>query len=152
MYFQGLSPFQSFGILVILLLLGLYIGVTITDIQETRDAETVEAVQISLQTSLSKGIALLELPPDDIQPANIVNAARSSFPKGVSVDPNYHLVIQKSGRQAQFDTTPTGDVILLSLKNFNRFHVENGRIVRSNKWQFTLPDLKINGPVAELAH
>lgn len=129
-----LNLLQKAGILGTLVLLLTYAGLFIWGIQETRDAKTVETVQVKLQTAVSKGMAALELPPSQIHPQNIINAAQSGFPKGVKVDPQYHMVLNPSGREAQYQITDSGDLILVSVTNFSRFHVENGRIMRNNHW------------------
>jgi hypothetical protein len=101
---------------------------------ETRDARKVEMVQVCLQTTVSRSVSLLNVPASQIHPANIVNATRSALPSGVQLDPHLHLLIPASHREAQFGITPQGELQLLSLQNFNRFHVNAGRIVRTNHW------------------
>ena len=130
---------QTVGITLLLCLLGIYLGISLNDIQETRDAELVESVQLSLQTAVSKGMTLIQLPPSDIQSANFMNEARSSFPKGITMDNHLHLLITHSHREAQFQITDQGDMLLINLGNFTRFHVENGRIVRNARWILHLP-------------
>lgn len=133
------SLLQRFGILLVCLLLLTYVWVSYTETRETQDAEMVESVQVSLQAAVSRGMTALQLPPKDIHPANIINAARTSFPKGVALDRNFHMVIERSGREVQFEVTNEGDLIITSLKNFTRFHIENGRIVRNRQWVLPLP-------------
>lgn len=134
-----MERFQGFIIVVIMVLLGMYLVVSFLDFQETRDAETVETVQVQLQAAVSKGMAALELPPNRINSLNIINSARSTFPKNAVVDRDYKLTLKSSPRGAQFEVTPAGDVLILSINNFTRFHVENGRIIRNNRWLWALP-------------
>jgi hypothetical protein len=130
---------QPIGITLLLILLGAYLGISFNGIQETRDAEIVESVQVSMQKAVSKGMTLIQLPPAQIQTDNFINEAQSSFPKGVTMDKHLHLLITQSHREAQFQVTEKGDMLLVSLGNFTRFHVENGRIVRNAHWVLHLP-------------
>lgn len=134
---DGVSTVQGIGLILVGLLLAVYGALFILDMEETRDAEKVESVQVSLQVALSRGVATLQLPPNEIHPANIVNDARTRFPKGVKVSKDLHLTLPRSGREAQFRITREGDMVLVSLKRFTRFHVEDGRIMRNTQW--TLP-------------
>lgn len=120
--------------IIISVLLSVYLWLTYGGINETNDAKVVESVQISLQATLSKGVSTLQLPPSQIHPLNIVNAAKSSFPQGVKVDEQLNLSIFKTDRGAQFKITDSGDLLIVSLKNFTRYHIQNGRIVRNNSW------------------
>ncbi len=131
---QGISVLQGVGVALVVLLFGIYAWVTFSGMQETEDAKMVEAVQVSLQTELSKGMAALELPPEEIHPMNVVNAARASLPSGVEVDEKLNMVIFKTERGARYKVTKEGDLVVVSLKNFTRYHVENGRITRNNQW------------------
>jgi len=131
---NGISKVQLIGVLFVVSLLIGFLWISFNDFQETRDAETVESVQVSLQREISKGMAALELPPREIHPLNFINAARSSFPKGAVVHENMQLTMAHSNRAAQYELTDSGDFLLVSLKNFTRFHVQDGRIVRNNHW------------------
>jgi len=128
------------GILIVVILLILYALLSWVGFQETHDAKMVESVQVSLQEALSDGMTQLNLPPSAISPQNIINAARIKFPKGVLLDPKLHLVIQRSGREAQYAITEQGDVLITALTNFNRYHLDHGRVMRNNRWLLALPE------------
>ncbi len=130
---------QRIGVLVVLGLLLAYLGLFLMGMQETRDAKAVEQVQVSLQSALSRGMAMLNLPASQIYPDNIINAAKVSFPKGAQVDRNFRLSLTHSPRQAMFKIQQDGTLKIESLTNFTRYHVENGRIVRNNHWLVPLP-------------
>lgn len=134
----SLSIVQRLGVAITIGLLAVYMWISLTGIQETQEAKIVESVQISLQETVSKGMAELQLPPHEIHPLNIVHAAKSSFPKGVKLDSSFRLSIPNSKRTAQFKVTPSGDLIVVSLTNFTRFRIENGRVVRNNHWLLPL--------------
>jgi hypothetical protein len=137
----GVSTLQKMGLLIVGALLLVYLGLSVMDTQETRDAELVESVQVTLQSTVSKGVVALQIPATEIHPMNIINAARINLPKGIQMDKSLRLLILRSGREAQFSVTQAGDLFVVSLKNFSRYHVENGRIVRSNSWVIQLPTL-----------
>lgn len=122
-----------------------YLGLMVWSWGETRDAQAVDQVQVSLQAAVSKGVAALDLPPSQIDPANLINSARTDFPKGVSLSPQYILSIRGSNRQAQFTIEDSGHVVLSKLWHFSRFHIENGRISRQN--HLLVPTNKPEGEV-----
>ncbi len=133
-------PLLQKGFLVgLLLALSAYLGIAWMGLSETQDAELVEAVQVSLQSTISEGVTALNMPPDKIHPANFINAARVTFPKGVQVDKNLHLSIRNSPRGAIFKISHQGDLSIVSLINFTRYDVANGRIVRNTQVQNMLP-------------
>lgn len=129
----GISFAHGLVVVLVVALLGIYFWLFAAGIEETQDASIVESVQVSLQATSSKGAATLQVPPAQIHPLNVVNAAKSSFPKGVRVDEKLNLVIQKTDRGAQYQITDRGDLVIVSLKNFTRYHIEAGRIVRNNQ-------------------
>lgn len=131
MLLRTLSPLQLFGASAVGLLLIVYLVLFLLGLQETREAKMVNSVQISLQQAVSRGMTTLQLPPERIDPANIINAARGSFPKGVRVDRSFAMTLPQSPRKARFTLTHDGNLELVSLTNFTRYHIENGRIVRS---------------------
>ncbi len=128
------SALQQIGVLVVFVLLGIYVGLFFVSMQETRDAKKVDTVQISLQKAVSKGMTLLQKSPENINSENILNDADTTFPKGVEVDKHFHMKILHSHREAQFKVLKNGDVVLESLFDFSRFHIENGRIKRNTRW------------------
>lgn len=132
--FRGFSIIQGIAVSAVGVMLFVYLWLSFSGIQETRDAELVDTVQVTLQATVSHGITTLQLPPDQISPANIINAARTSLPKGIYIDRTYKLHINHSGREAQFKITPEGDLLITALKNFTRYHVKEGRIARNNRW------------------
>ncbi len=131
---QGVSLSQTLALGIIGVVLVVYGVMFWLGMKETEDAEIVEAVQVKLQHAVSKGSTVLQLPPRQIHPANIVNSVRSSFPEGAQVDNNFNLKLAHSDRGAQYRITPEGDLVIASLENFTRYRVEKGRIVRNNHW------------------
>lgn len=137
------SWIQRIGVLVVLVLVCLYVGVSVMGMAETKDAQLVDASQRALQDAVERGGSLLGLAPKDIHPANLVNATRTSLPKGVRLDTGLHLEIRASGRQAWFKLDPQGQMALVGLQHFSRYHIVNGHITRNNHWSLpftgTLP-------------
>jgi len=135
------SWIQRVGVLLVVVLLILYVGVSVMGMAETKDAQLVEATQGALQESVERGVSLLGLAPKDIHPANLVNATRTSLPKGVRLDTALHLQIPASGREAWFKLDSQGQMTLVGLQRFSRYHITNGHITRNNHWSLPFTDI-----------
>lgn len=106
---------------------------------EVRDAAMVQSAQAALQSVVSQGSARMDLPPDQLNSASVLNALRASFNTNGATNSsvqftasgnNYVMTIPSAGRTATFSIGASGDVNLSGLNNFTTYQVQNGLITK----------------------
>lgn len=110
------------------LLVSGYAWLTYVGWAETPDAQALEAAQVTVQQTVSKAIRDFGLSPMAIPSRTVALAAKSQLPQGVVIDDALGLHLEQSPRGAALAINPNGDVTVIQLQNFTRYHVVNGRI------------------------
>jgi type II secretory pathway pseudopilin PulG len=137
---RGYTVLELVMIILIVAVLAAYSWTSFQGTDEARDAAMVQSAQAALQSIVSQGSARSDLPPDQLQPGNVLNALNASFSttgNGSSVKfslsgSDFLMSIPNNGRNrsARFHIGANGDVNLLNLSNFTDYTVQNGVIFK----------------------
>lgn len=138
---SGYTIMELAMIIAIVGILSAFAMVSFGNLGEERDAKMVQAAQAALQSIVSEGAARLDIRPADFgddQFQAVLLAAQASIGQRVGTNSGevllsrsgrtYTLRITKSGRQAVFNLTTTGNVNLSRVDNFGSYVASNGII------------------------
>ena len=101
---------------------------------EQRDAAMVQSVHATLQQVISQGSVRQDVDPTNLNPVNVIGAARDYLSQGASGlneinltggPVNYSVTLQTTNRVADFTVANSGDVRLVNLNGFTQYEIEN---------------------------
>lgn len=119
----GFTLIELGVVIAVIAILATFLVVSLTGMDESRDAGMVQSVQASLQSVVTQASTRLDVPPSQLSPQNVINAVRINIPNQAVLDNTYRLSFPQSGRGAQFAIANNGDVRITQLINFTSFTV-----------------------------